>query len=165
MALRNVFTGDDSCLHKVCREVTKFDSRLHTLLNDMAETLIASDGVGLAAPQVGVLRRAVLVMETNVAENEEPYIIELINPEIIMCEGSQRGSEGCLSVPDEYGLVTRPEKVRVRAQDREGTVFEVEGTGLTARCFCHEIDHLNGILFTDIAERMLTQEEIESGEY
>lgn len=165
MALRTVITSEDSQLYKPSRPVTKFDARLHQLLDDMRETLIESGGVGLAAPQVGVLRRAVLVVETNVGEDEDEYIIELVNPEIVMAEGEQTGSEGCLSVPDEYGIVTRPEKVRVRAQDRDGNEFEVEGTGLTARCFCHEIDHLEGILFTDLAERMLTEEEIKSGEY
>lgn len=160
MALRTILTSEDNQLRKTSRPVIRFDSRLHQLLDDMAETLIDSGGVGLAAPQVGVLRRAVLVIETNVAEDEEEYIVELINPELIYSEGEQTGSEGCLSVPDEYGIVTRPEKVRVRAQDRFGNPFEVEGTGLTARCFCHEIDHLSGILFTDIAERMLTEDEI-----
>ena len=165
MALRNVLTEENKALYKTSRPVVKFDERLHILLDDMAETLTHANGVGLAAPQVGVLRRAVLVLETNVPEGEEPYLIELINPEIISAEGEQCGSEGCLSVPEQYGLVKRPQKVRVRAQDRNGSWFEVEGEGLTARCFCHEIDHLNGILFTSVAERMLTEEEIESGEY
>ena len=165
MALRNILTEEDSALRKKSRPVTKFDRHLHILLEDMADTLNEANGVGLAAPQVGILRKAVIVLETNVAEDEEPYIIELINPEIISTEGEQTGSEGCLSVPGEYGLVSRPEKVRVRAQDRDGNFFEVEGTGLTARCFCHEIDHLSGILFTDIAERMLTDEEVDSGDY
>ena len=162
MALRNVLTEENDALYKTSRVVTKFDERLHILLDDMAETLMHANGVGLAAPQVGVLRRAVLVLETNVPEEEEPYIIELINPEIVMAEGEQRGSEGCLSVPDRFGLVVRPNKVIVHAQDRNGKPFEVTGEGLTARCFCHEIDHLNGILFPQIAERMLTEEEIES---
>ena len=165
MALRNILTEEDRALYKTSRSVTKFDGRLHTLLDDMAETLANANGVGLAAPQVGVLRRAVLVLETNVPEDEEPYVIELINPEIISSEGEQCGSEGCLSVPEKFGLVKRPEKVTVRAQDRYGNPFEVKGEGLTARCFCHEIDHLNGILFTSVAERMLTEEEIESGEF
>ena len=165
MALRNVLTEENSALYKKSRAVVQFDERLHVLLDDMAETLMHANGVGLAAPQVGVLRRAVLVMETNVPEGEDPYIIELINPEIISAEGEQCGSEGCLSVPDQYGLVRRPRKVTVRAQDRFGKPFEVTGEGLTARCFCHELDHLEGILFTALAERMLTEEEIESGEY
>ena len=165
MALRNILTEGDPTLNKTSRPVVKFDNRLHVLLDDMAETLNTSNGVGLAAPQVGVLRRVVLVVETNVPEGEEGFIIELINPEIISAEGEQRGSEGCLSVPDQFGIVTRPEKVTVRAQDRYGNWFEREGEGLTARCFCHEIDHLNGILFTSLAERMLTEEEIQSGEF
>lgn len=160
MAFRTILTKEDSQLRKKSRPVTKFDARLHQLLDDMQETLLNADGVGLAAPQVGVLRQAVLVIETNVPEGEEEYVIELINPEIISEEGEQKGAEGCLSVPDEYGVVTRPEKVRVRAQDRFGNTFEVEGEGLTARCFCHEIDHLSGILFTDLAERMLSDEEL-----
>ena len=121
--------------------------------------------VGLAAPQVGVLRRVVLVLETNVPEDEEEYVIELINPEIIEMSGSQTGAEGCLSVPGEYGVVTRPYRAKVRAQDRYGEWFEVEGEGLTARCFCHETDHLEGVLFTALSEKMLTQEELESGEF
>lgn len=165
MALRNILTEGDPTLNKTSRPVVKFDNRLHVLLDDMAETLNTSNGVGLAAPQVGVLRRVVLVVETNVPEGEEEFIIELINPEIISAEGEQRGSEGCLSVPEQFGIVTRPERVTVRAQDRYGNWFEREGEGLTARCFCHEIDHLNGILFTSLAERMLTEEEIQSGEF
>ena len=159
MALRNILTTGEPSLYKKSREVTKFDERLHQLLDDMTETLSQSGGVGLAAPQVGILRRAVIVLETNVENEEDEYFIELINPEIVETEGEQTGAEGCLSVPEEYGVVTRPEHVRVRAQDRNGEVFEVEGDGLTARCFCHEIDHLEGILFTSKCERMLTEEE------
>lgn len=165
MALRNIMTQEQPLLHKKCRTVTAFNERLHQLLDDMAETLRQANGVGLAAPQVGVLRRAVLVLETNVPEGEEEYIVELINPEIIKSDGEQDGPEGCLSVPGEYGLVKRPMTVRVRAQDRFGEWFEVEGTGLTARCFCHELDHLEGHLFTEKCERMLTEEELQSGEY
>lgn len=165
MALRNILTKEDETLYKTCRPVTEFNSRLHQLLDDMAETLELSNGVGLAAPQVGVLRRVVLVLETNVAEDEDEYVIELINPEILESWGEQYGPEGCLSVPGEFGLVSRPMNVRVRAQNRYGEFFEVEGTGLTGRCFCHEIDHLDGVLFTSRAERMLTQEEMETGSY
>ena len=103
-----------------------------------------------------------LVLETNVPEGEEPYVIELLNPEIIEAEGEQHEAEGCLSVPGEYGVVSRPAKVTVRAQDRDGNFFEVSGEGLTARCFCHEVDHLEGIVFTDKAERMLTEEEVKA---
>ena len=165
MALRNILTKEEPTLYKHCRPVTAFNERLHQLLDDMAETLKQANGVGLAAPQVGVLRRAVLVIETNVPVDQEEYIIELINPEIIERSGVQRGAEGCLSVPGEYGLVERPMHVKVRAQDRFGEWFEVEGTGLTARCFCHEIDHLDGVVFTSRCERMLTEEEIQSGKF
>ena len=161
MALRNVLTKEDPGLYRKCRLITDFNSRLHQLLDDMADTLRTQSGVGLAAPQVGVLRRAVIVLETNVPEGEDEYIIELINPEIIEASGEQYGPEGCLSVPGEYGLVKRPMDVKVRAQNRFGEWFEVEGTGLTARCFCHEIDHLDGILFTDRATHMYTDEEME----
>ena len=165
MALRNVLTDGNPALRKVCRPYTEFGPRLHQLLDDMRETLIEEDGVGLAAPQVGIIRRACIVLETNVPEDEEPYFIELINPEITLEEGEQEGGEGCLSFPGQYGIVKRPQRVVVRAQDRNGETFEVEGTGLTARCFCHEIDHLDGIVFTSKCERMLTDEELESGSY
>lgn len=162
MARRNILTKEEPGLYKKCRPVTEFNPRLHQLLDDMADTLSTENGVGLAAPQVGVLRRAVIVLETNVPEGEEEYLIELINPEIIESSGEQFGAEGCLSVPGEYGMVRRPLNVKVRAQDRNGDYFEVEGTGLTARCFCHEIDHLDGIVFTSKCERMLSEEELES---
>lgn len=165
MALRNILTKEEPLLYKTCRPVTVFNERLHQLLDDMADTLRQANGVGLAAPQVGVLRRVVLVIETNVPEDKEEYIIELINPEIIESSGVQNGAEGCLSVPGEYGLVERPMYVKVRAQDRNGEWFEVEGTGLTARCFCHELDHLDGIVFTSRCERMLTEEELQSGNF
>ena len=161
MALRNIVTKEKPGLYKKCRPVTEFNARLHQLLDDMADTLEESGGVGLAAPQVGILRRAVLVIETNVENEEDEYIIELINPEIIEMSGEQEQPEGCLSFPGEYGIVKRPEYVRVRAQDRYGEWFETEGEGLTARCFCHEIDHLDGIVFTSLASRMLSKEEIE----
>ena len=161
MALRNILTKEDAMLYKTCREVTDFNGRLHQLLDDMAETLEKSGGVGLAAPQVGIRRRAAIVLETNVPEGEDEYVVELINPVILERTGTQKAAEGCLSVPGEYGIVERPEHVRVRAQDRDGEWFEVEGDGLTARCFCHEIDHLDGVVFTSKVERMLTKEEIE----
>ncbi len=160
MALRNIVEKGERCLEKRCRPVINFDERLHTLLDDMGDTLIQSGGVGLAAPQVGILRRAVLVLETNVPEGEHEYIIELINPEIIETSGEQSGPEGCLSVPGVFGMVTRPDHVKVRAQDRFGEFFEVEGDGLTARCFCHEIDHLEGRLFVDIADHIMDDEEL-----
>ena len=160
MALRNIVEKGERCLEKRRRPVINFDERLHTLLDDMGDTLIQSGGVGLAAPQVGILRRAVLVLETNVPEGEHEYIIELINPEIIETSGEQSGPEGCLSVPGVFGMVTRPDHVKVRAQDRFGEFFEVEGDGLTARCFCHEIDHLEGRLFVDIADHIMDDEEL-----
>lgn len=165
MALRNIVTKEDPLLYKTSRPVTEFNERLHQLLDDMKDTLAKANGVGLAAPQVGVLRRAVLVMETNVDEEagEEEYVIELINPEIVaVSEEKYDDAEGCLSVPDEYGLVERPVAVKVRAQDRFGEWFEVEGLGLTARCMCHEIDHLDGILFTSKASKMLEKDEPEN---
>lgn len=161
MALRNILTEENPALRKVCRPYTDFNDRLHELLDDMKETLSQANGVGLAAPQVGILRRACIVMETNVPEGESEYFIELVNPEIIERNGEQEGGEGCLSLPEQYGIVKRPNHVKVRAQDRNGNFFEVEGDGLTARCFCHEIDHLDGVLFTDRALRMLSDKEIQ----
>ena len=163
MALRNILKDGEPRLRKTSRVVTDFNERLHQLLDDMRETLLDAGGVGLAAPQVGVLRDVVLVMDTNKEDlTEEEQIIELINPRIVEQSGTQTGPEGCLSVPGEYGVVTRPENVTVTAQDRFGNEFTVSGYGLTARCFCHEIDHLSGVLFTDLAERMLTPEELNS---
>lgn len=164
MALRNILEKGDPTLAKSCRPITEFNARIHELLDDMRETLIESNGVGLAAPQVGVLRRAVLVLETNVEDDEDAYIIELLNPEIISADGEQTGAEGCLSVPGVYGIVTRPDVVTVRAQDRFGDTFTVTGYGLTARAFCHELDHLDGHLFLEKAERILSPEEIAGDE-
>ena len=153
MALRNILTDKEPALHKVCRPVVSFDRKLHTLLDDMKETLLEANGVGLAAPQVGILRRVVIV-----DTGEE--ILELINPEIIQTDGEQEGAEGCLSVPGRYGLVKRPYYAKVRAQDRYGNWFEAEGEELIGRCFCHELDHLDGILYTQVMERFLTEEEL-----
>lgn len=160
MALRNIVKEGEPCLRKHCRPVTEFNDHLFCLLDDMKETLLSSQGVGLAAPQVGVLRRAVVVLETNVAEGEDEYVIELINPEIVEKDGEQAGPEGCLSIPGVFGYVTRPDHVKVRAQNRKGEWFEVEGTDLTARAFCHELDHLDGILFRDLADHIMTDEEM-----
>lgn len=160
MALRKILTDKEPALHKVCKPVTSFDKKLHVLLDDMAETLVDSGGVGLAAPQVGILRRVVLV-DVGVEENE---ILELINPEMIETSGEQYGPEGCLSVPGKYGLVKRPNVAKVRAQDRYGDWFEAEGEELIARCFCHELDHLDGIIYTEVMDRFLTEEELESRE-
>ena len=160
MGLRKILTDKEPALHKVCKPVTSFDNKLFKLLDDMAETLVDSGGVGLAAPQVGILRRVVLV---DVGE-EESEILELINPEMIETDGEQYGPEGCLSVPGKYGLVKRPYYAKVRAQDRNGEWFEAEGEELIARCFCHELDHLDGIVYTEVMERFLTDEELEYDE-
>ena len=161
MALRNIVEKGDAVLAKKCRPVTDFNEKLHTMLDDMAETLIKANGLGLAAPQIGILRRAVLVVETNHPEDEDDYIIELINPEIIARSGEQSGPEGCLSVPGVYGWVTRPDVVTVRAQNRDGEWFELTGEGLTARAFCHELDHLDGVLFDSVADHIMTEEELD----
>lgn len=144
----------DEVLNKKCRLVTDFNQRLRDLLDDLKDTLAEAQGVGLAAPQVGVLRRAVVVLD------QEDRPIELVNPEIIFAEGEQTGPEGCLSVPGKFGMVTRPDHVRVRAQDRDGNWFEVEGTDLTARCFCHELEHLDGHLYVEHIDHFLTDEEM-----
>ena len=162
MAIRNILLGDDPALKKNSRVVVDFNKRLHVLLDDMRETLLDANGLGLAAPQVGVLRRAVLIVDTGIeAESPGEKIIELVNPETIGNTGEQTGSEGCLSVPGVYGIVTRPECVKVKAQDRYGNYFELSCKQLAARAVCHEIDHLNGIIFTTLAERILTEEELE----
>lgn len=160
MGLRKILTDKDPALHKVCKPVTDFDKKLHKLLDDMAETLIDSGGVGLAAPQVGILRRIFLV-DVGVEDNE---IIEFINPEILETDGEQVGPEGCLSVPGKYGLVKRPYYAKVRAQDRYGDWFEAEGEELIGRCFCHENDHLDGIIYTQVMDRFLTEEELSADE-
>ena len=156
MGLRKILTDKDPALHKVCKPVTNFDSKLFKLLDDMRDTLIDSHGVGLAAPQVGILRRVVLV-DVGMEDNE---IVEFINPEMIETDGEQYGAEGCLSVPGKYGLVKRPMYAKVRAQDRNGDWFEAEGEELIARCFCHELDHLDGIVYTEVMDRFLTEEEL-----
>ena len=155
MALRTILTSEDPALHKVCRPVTNFDRRLHDLLDDLKETLADANGAGLAAPQVGILRRAVIVVD----ENGE--MLELVNPEIVAQEGEQEGFEGCLSVPGRWGVVKRPRKARVRAQDRDGNFFEVDGEEVVARCFCHELEHLDGHLFTEHTDRLYTNEELD----
>ncbi len=154
MAMRNIVKTGDDVLLKKARRVERFDRRLHALLDDMLETMRAANGVGLAGPQVGILRQIVVI------EVEEGKPIELINPQIIEADGEQTGSEGCLSFPGVYGIVTRPNHVRVRAQDRNGEVFEAEGEALLARAFCHEIDHLNGVVFTQHVTRYLDPEEL-----
>ena len=153
MGIRKILTDKDPALHKICKPVEKFDWRLHKLLNDMADTLEEANGVGLAAPQVGILRRVVIV-----DTGEE--ILELVNPTIIATDGEQEGPEGCLSVPGKYDLVKRPYYAKVRAQDRFGEWYEAEGEELIARCFCHELDHLDGIVYTEVMERFLSEDEL-----
>ena len=158
MSLREIITQGDPVLGKICRPVEKFDDRLHDLLDDMKETLAESNGVGLAAPQIGILRRVVVVVDA------QDNMIELVNPVIITSEGEQTGLEGCLSVPGKYGVVTRPYKATVRAQDRNGEFFEVTGEEIVARCFFHELDHLDGHLFVEHTDRLYTIEELEAME-
>jgi len=153
MGLRKILTDKEPALHKVCKPVVNFDRRLWNLLDDMKETLIESGGVGLAAPQVGILRRVVLV---DVGEE----ILELVNPTLVETDGEQVGMEGCLSIPGKWAIVKRPYYAKVRAQDREGQWYEAEGEELIARCFCHELDHLDGIVYTEVMERFLTDEEL-----
>ena len=157
MALRKIVKVGDECLNKMCRPVTEFNDRLHALLDDMQETLTDAAGAGLAAPQVGVLRRICIVLD----ERDDSFM-ELINPEIVGESGEQTGLEGCLSVPGKWGIVTRPNVVRVRAQDRNGDWFEAEGEGLTARAFCHEIEHLDGHLYVEHIDHFLSDEELQA---
>ena len=157
MGIRRILTHREPALHKTCKPVVNFDAKLHKLLDDMHETLEDSGGVGLAAPQVGILRRVVLV------DNGEE-VLELVNPTLVETDGEQIGAEGCLSVPGKYGLVKRPYYAKVRAQDRFGQWYEAEGEELTARCFCHELDHLDGIIYTEVMERYLTDEELQYDE-
>ena len=154
MALLEILTVPNPLLKRKSEKVEKIDDALRKTLDDMLETMYEAPGVGLAAPQVGVLRRLVVV---DVGDE----IVELVNPEIIFTDGEQTGLEGCLSVPGKYGIVTRPEVVRVRAQDRNGDFFEVEDSDLTARCFCHEIEHLDGHLFIEHTDHLMTEEELQ----
>jgi len=179
MATRNILKDGERGLTKKSRPVTEYNKRLHELLDDMRETLIEANGLGLAAPQVGVLRRVVLIVDSHEDENpseeteaEDPLtkeeiaeklssrIIEMINPEITFTDGEQTGREGCLSVPGVCGIVTRPNIVHFKAEDRYGKPFELEVSELTARAVCHEVDHLNGVIFTSVAERILSDEEL-----
>ena len=157
MALRKILTDKDPALHKVCKPVVAFDSKLHKLLDDMAETLEEANGVGLAAPQVGILRRVVIV-------DTGDGLLELVNPTMLETSGEQVGAEGCLSVPGKYGLVKRPFYAKVRAQDRYGEWYEAEAEELIARCFCHELDHLDGIVYTEVMDRLLSEEELQEME-
>ena len=154
MAYREIITEEDPRLRKVCRPVEVFDKKLHDLLDDMIETMNRADGVGLAAPQVGILRRAVVI---DVGDGP----VELVNPRILSAEGEQDGQEGCLSCPGKWGMVKRPYTVTVEAYDRDGQYFLLTGSELMARAICHECAHLDGELFVDVAHHMLTEEELE----
>jgi peptide deformylase len=155
MAVRNILTIGEETLRKKSREVTVFDRRLHILLEDMAKTLENAHGIGLAAPQIGILKRVVVIFDSEKR-------IELVNPVIIETLGEQQKIEGCLSIPGKYGITKRPETVTVDALDRKGNEFTISGTGLLARAFCHEIDHLNGVLYIDNVIRILTEAELEN---
>ena len=157
MGLRKILTDKDPSLHKVSRPVEKFDGRLHKLLDDMVETMQDAHGVGLAAPQIGILRRVVVV-------DTGDGVLELVNPTLLETSGEELGPEGCLSVPGKYGLVKRPYYAKVRAQDRNGNWYEAEGEEIIARCFCHELDHLDGIVYTEVMERFLLDEELDYGD-
>lgn len=150
--VRKIVKIGDEALRKICKPMPKFDLRLWLLLRDMADTMYDADGVGLAGPQVGILRRVVVI---DVGEG----LLELVNPEIIATEGEQAGPEGCLSIPGRQGYVVRPQKVTVRAQDRKGKWFEVTGEGLLARALCHEIDHLDGKMYVDVMDHEIFEEE------
>ena len=154
MAIRNIRISTDEVLRKTCKPIKEITPNLLTLLDDMADTMYEANGVGLAAPQVGILKRAVVI---DIGEG----LVELLNPVILETSGSQTDEEGCLSLPGRWGIVTRPEYAKVRAQDRHGDWYEYEGEDLTARCFLHEIDHLDGHMYTEFAEKMLTPEELE----
>lgn len=156
MARKTIIQKGDPVLNKVCHPVTKFDRKLHHLLNDLTDTLAAAGGVGLAAPQIGILRRVVVVI------NEAGEVIELVNPQIVETSGEQEGFEGCLSLKGLYGLVTRPNHVVVKAQDRDGNEFTVTSDcDLTARCFCHELEHLDGHLFDEHTGELYTEDQLD----
>ncbi|SHF20198.1 peptide deformylase [Caldanaerobius fijiensis DSM 17918] len=152
MAIRNIRIYDDEILRKKAKKVDQFDDRLKQLLDDMAETMYQANGVGLAAPQVGILKRAVVI---DIGEG----IVELINPVIVEQEGEQVDVEGCLSIPNVLGEVKRPKKVKVEAQDRAGNRIELTGEDLMARAICHELDHLEGVLFIDKVIRFVDKDE------
>lgn len=161
MATRMILKNGDPQLRKHCHEVKDFNPRLHMLLDDMRQTLAESNGVGLAAPQVGVLRRVVVLLDVNKDPEE---MVELINPEVIEKRDEERMIEGCLSVPGVYGYVTRPAWAKIRAQDRDGNWFEREGEGMVAQCFCHETEHLDGHIFTEKVEEYVDMEALQSGD-
>lgn len=157
MAVRPIIYDPDPILYKKCHPVTKFDKKLGNILTDMTQTMIHANGVGLAGPQIGYMRRVCVVLDT--LDNDK--IIEMINPEVVETEGEQTGSEGCLSFPNKFGMVTRPRIVTVRAQDRNGEWFTVQSHDLTARAFLHEIDHLDGHVFTEKVTEYINMDEEE----
>ena len=157
MAVRPIIYDPDPILYKKCHPVTKFDKKLGNILTDMTQTMIHANGVGLAGPQIGYMRRVCVVLDT--LDNDK--IIEMVNPEVVATEGEQTGSEGCLSFPNKFGMVTRPRIVTVRAQDRNGEWFTVQSHDLTARAFLHEIDHLDGHVFTEKVTEYINMDEAE----
>lgn len=154
MAIREILVQGESALEKKCHLVTSFDQRLGDLLDDLKETLLKANGLGLAAPQIGILRRAVVI-------DHEGELLELVNPEILEMSGEESALEGCLSVPGYWGYVNRPTMVKIKAQNRAGEVFELEGNDLLARCICHELDHLDGQLYAMKCEKLYTAEELD----
>ena len=157
MAVRPIIYDPDPILYKKCHPVTKFDKKLGNILTDMTQTMIHANGVGLAGPQIGYMRRVCVVLDT--LDNDK--IIEMVNPEVVATEGEQTGSEGCLRFPNKFGMVTRPRIVTVRAQDRNGEWFTVQSHDLTARAFLHEIDHLDGHVFTEKVTEYINMDEEE----
>lgn len=153
--IKQILQKEDPALHKVCHPITKFDGKLAALLSDLTDTLKDAGGLGLAAPQIGILRRVVVVMD------DDESFLELVNPEIVSQEGEQEGFEGCLSLAGMYGVVKRPMKVKVKAQDRTGAAVEYEREGVTARCFCHEIEHLDGHMYYEHTDRLFTEDEVD----
>lgn len=154
--IKTILQKEDPALHKVCHPVTRFDAKLAALLGDLTDTLKDSGGLGLAAPQIGILRRVCIVLD----EDETTYL-ELVNPEILSQEGEQEGFEGCLSLAGMYGVVKRPMRVKVKAQDRTGAWVEYDREGVTARCFCHEIEHLDGHMYYEHTDRLFTEDEVD----
>lgn len=153
--IKKILQKDDPVLHKVCHPVTNFDQKLAILLDDMTATLKDAQGLGLAAPQIGILRRVCIVL------NDQEEYLELVNPEIVSQKGEQEGFEGCLSLTGMYGIVERPMKVKVKAQNRHGEPVEFEGEGITARCFCNEIEHLDGHMYYEKCDRLFTEAEVD----
>ena len=153
--IKQILQKEDPALHKKCHPITKFDGKLAGLLSDLTDTLKDAGGLGLAAPQIGILRRVVVVMD------DDESFLELVNPEIVSQEGEQEGFEGCLSLAGMYGVVKRPMKVKIKAQDRTGAAVEYEREGVTARCFCHEIEHLDGHMYYEHTDRLFTEDEVD----